>query len=321
MLPPVIAGVDGSPESLAAAEWAAREAVRRGRPLRLLHAWNRPSHRGGTPADPALRHLARRALRQAEDRIRRTCPGVVALQDRQVEGPPTAALLTAAQGADLLVLGSRGLSGFTGFLVGSVALGVVARAELPVVLVRAGEEAADEHLPAADGSASTRTPYRDVVMGLDLDDPCDEVIEYGFEAARTRGARLRVVHACRPPAAFGGLGPATLGTTMIGPATLGPTALGPGELGLLDGPERLEEWHGFLTAVLQPWRDKYPGVEVTETVTEGRAPSPLIRAASSAGLLVVGRRVTDRPARPRTGPVTHAVIHHAGCPVAVVPHT
>lgn len=137
MLRPVIAGVDGSDESLAAAEWAAREAVRRERPLRLVHAWSWHPRQDGEPATAAQRHLARHALRRAEDRIRRTCPNVV-LDDEQVEGPATAALLRMSEQADVLVLGSRGLSGFTGFLVGSVAQGVVARSERPVVLVRAG---------------------------------------------------------------------------------------------------------------------------------------------------------------------------------------
>nr|WP_268256059.1 universal stress protein [Streptomyces aurantiogriseus] len=86
----------------------------------------------------------------------------------------------------------------------------MAKATRPVVLVRAGEEAAGEQVPAAEGSASTRTGYRDVVLGLDLGDPCDEVIEFAFEAARLRGARLRVVHAWQAPSAAG-LGPATSG--------------------------------------------------------------------------------------------------------------
>ncbi|MFE4580035.1 universal stress protein, partial [Streptomyces chartreusis] len=42
--------------------------------------------------------------------------------------------------------------------------------------------------------------------------------------------------------------------------------------------------------------------------------------ATGASLLVVGRRTTERPAGPRTGPVTHAAVQHVGCPVAVVPH-
>jgi len=299
MLPPVMAGVDGSAESLAAAEWAAREARRRGRPLRLVHAWSwHPRREDGEIATAAQRSIARRILRQAEDRVRAVEPAVD-LQEAQVEGPATAALLNAAEDAELLVLGSRGLSGFTGFLVGSVALGVAARATGPVVLVRAGEEAADEHLPSADGSASTSTGYRDVVMGVDLGDPCDEVIEFAFEAARLRGARLRAVHAWQPPS---------------------PLGLGPGEIALAGEAQLAEEWRGFLAAVLQVWRDKYPGVEVVETVTRDRPRSALLRAASGAGLLVVGRHLVDRPAGPRIGPVTHTAIHHVGCPVAVVPH-
>lgn len=299
MLPPVIAGVDGSAESLAAAEWAAREAVRRDRPLRLVHAWNwHPRQEDGEIATAAQRHLAQRSLRQAEDRIRRTCPAVK-LDQEQVEGPATAALLKAAEQADLLVVGSRGLSGFTGFLVGSVALGVVAGAGRPVVLVRSGEEAADEHLPDDDGAESTRTGYRDVVLGIDLADPCDEVIEFAFEEARLRRSRLKVVHAWQQPS---------------------PIGLGSGDIGLVNRPDRAEEWLGFLTAVLQVWREKYPEVRVVETVTEGRAASVLVRAASGASLLVAGRRMTGRPTLPRTGPVAHAAIHHVGCPVAVVPH-
>ncbi|CAM5355802.1 universal stress protein [Streptomyces chartreusis] len=99
-----------------------------------------------------------------------------------------------------------------------------------------------------------------------------------------------------------------------------PPGFGPGEIGLVNGPERADEWLGFLDAVIKVWRDKYPEVEVVETVTEGRARSVLVRAASGASLLVVGRGTTERPAGPRTGPVTHAAVQHVGCPVAVVPH-
>ncbi|MDW8805534.1 universal stress protein [Streptomyces scabiei] len=299
MLAPVVAGVDGSAESLAAAEWAAREAARRGLPLHLVHARQR-QHRPpeGEIERAAQRHLARRVLRQAEERVRADCP-LVPLTDEQTEGPAAAALLRAARRAELLVLGSRGLTGFTGFLVGSVALGVVAQATRPVVLVRAQEEAADEHLPGTDGGASTRTGYRDVVLGLDLGDPCDEVIEFGFEAARLRQARLRVVYAWQAPSAI---------------------SLGPGDVGLLDQERQGQEWQAFMSAVLQTWRDKYPETEVQETLAQGRASTALVRAASSAGLVVVGHRLTDRPTLPRTGPVTHAAIHHARCPVAVVPH-
>nr|WSY51053.1 universal stress protein [Streptomyces sp. NBC_00886] len=298
MLASVMAGVDGSAESLAGAEWAAREALRRGLPLRLVHAWDRHPRPAEEESESAVqRHLARRALRQAQDRVRAVCPEV-RLHNELVEGPATAALLKAAEEAELLVLGSRGLSGVTGFLVGSVAQGVVARATRPVVLVRAGEEAADEQLPAEGTSAGRRTGYRDVVLAVDLDAPADALIEFAFEAARLRGARLRVVHAWQTP-------------------TLG---LGPGEIDLLNDPHRAEEWQNLLTGALRLWRDKYPYVEVVATVTKDRPQTALIRAASGAGLLVVGHRIAERPLGRRTGPVTHAAVHHVDCPVAVVPH-
>lgn len=289
MSAPVIVGVDGSAESLAAAAWAAREAERRGRGLRLLHAreGNPPAGQDSS-AGAVQRHLARRALRQAEDHVRETSPGT-RIQDEQVQGPAVAALLRAAGRADLLVLGSRGLSGVTGFLVGSVALGVVARTTRPVVLVRAGERAEDEHMPATDGRASTRTRHRDVVLGVDADDPSEAAIGFAFEEARLRPARLRVVHACPARAAA-------------------------------DGPWDAVDREGLLTDVLRPWREKYTDVEVAETVVPGRAQPVLIRAARPASLLVVGHRVAERPLGPYAGPVTHAVIHHVTCPVAVVPH-
>lgn len=295
----VVAGVDGSAESLAAAAWAAREAERRDLPLHLVHAgdWH-PDREDRDRAGAAQRHPARRALRQAEDRVRAECSRV-SLSDEQMAGPPVPALLKAADQADVMVLGSRGLSGFTGFLVGSVALGVVAGATRPVVLVRAGEEALDEHRPERDGSASTDTGYRDVVLAVDLHDACDEVIEFAFEAARLRRARLRAVHAWH---------------------AAGPVDLGSGDIGPGQDSWQGEEWLGFLRAVLQVWRDKYPDVEVLATVVEDRPTTALVRASTGASLLVVGHRLTERPAGPRTGPVTHAAIHHVGCPVAVVPH-
>ncbi|MFF3409251.1 universal stress protein [Streptomyces sp. NPDC002742] len=299
MLSPVVAGVDGSAESLAAAAWAAREAGRRDRPLHLVHAWDwHPRRQDGETVGAAQRHLARSSLRRAEERVRAECPDI-RLTDEQTEGPATAALLKAADQADLMVLGSRGLSGFTGFLVGSVALDVVAKATRPVVLVRADEQAADERVPAGDKSPSTDSGYQDVVVAVDLDEACDEVIEFAFEAARLRHARLRAVHAWHASR---------------------PIGLGPGDIGMVEESWQGEEWLGFLKAVLQVWRDKYPDVEVLETVVEDKPSTALVRAATGASLLVVGHRLAERPLGPRTGPVTHAAIHHVGCPVAVVPH-
>ncbi|MGY3205918.1 universal stress protein [Streptomyces sp. TE5632] len=291
MLSPVVVGVDGSAESLAAAEWAAHEAMRRGRALRLLHARNwHPRQERAEITYASERHLARRVLREAEERVRAACPEV-RVYDDQVEGPATAALVKAANDADLLVLGSRGLGRITGLLMGSVALGVVAKATRPVALVRAATAGEEEEAAGTD--------RRDVVLGVDVTEPCDEVLAFAFEAARLRHARLRILHAWRAPDRL---------------------TLGPGEVGLVGEPQRAEEWLGFLSAVLQVWREKYPDVEVLQTVVEGKPAGALMKAASGAELLVVGDRLTDRRGIPRTGPVTHAVIHRVGCPVVIVPH-
>ncbi|MGW6530379.1 universal stress protein [Streptomyces venezuelae] len=73
-------------------------------------------------------------------------------------------------------------------------------------------------------------------------------------------------------------------------------------------------------AALRPWREKNPAAPLTATATEGNAADTPVQAARDVGLLVVGRRTTGHRIGAHTGPVTHAVQHHVGCPVAVVPH-
>ncbi|MFJ9006173.1 universal stress protein [Streptomyces canus] len=214
----VTVGLDGSPESRAAAEWAAREAKLRGLPLRLVHV-REPETAEGV----RLRH-----------------PGVH-VETEQIPGRPADALARAAKAAELLVLGSRGLSGIAGFLVGSVGMAVIADTEIPVVLVRAGEQAADEHEADPAGIPSAATAHRPVVLGLDTGHPHDTVIAFAFEESARRGTSLRVVHG----------------------------------------------WN------LPPY---------------------------SASLVVVGRRIRRSPIGVHIGSVTHAVLHHATAPVAVVAH-
>jgi len=185
MVRTVVAGLDGSPESRAAAEWAAREAKLRGLPLKVVHVWEpvpAPLAQAPLLGAETQQHWSERIPREAGEGLSRRHPGVdVTVQ--QVTGTPSDALVDAAKDAELLVLGSRGLSGVGGFLVGSVGLSVVAHAELPVVLVRAGEEAADEHETDPAGSPSATARYRPVVLGLDADAPADTVIEFAFAEA------------------------------------------------------------------------------------------------------------------------------------------
>ncbi|MFI9152582.1 universal stress protein [Streptomyces sp. NPDC053367] len=296
MLRPVVVGLDGSRESLAAADWAAREALRRDLPLRLVHALE-----GGMGPDEselpeleAPRYWARRILREAMDRLNERYPRLYLGAD-QVSRPAADALVAAGDESELLVLGSRAFSGIGGFMAGSVALATVAHVTRPVVLVRADQTVADEHERDAEHRASARTPYRAVVVGVDPASPAEELLGFAFESAALRAAPLRVVHAWQ------------LGYV---PRALEATARKEARQAALRA----------LDAVLAPWQARFPSVEVRALVEEGRPAQQLLNATQDAGLLAVGRRI--RPARigAHTGPVAHAVIHHARCPVAIVPH-
>ncbi|MDJ1135480.1 universal stress protein [Streptomyces iconiensis] len=307
----IVVGVDGSSASLSAAHWAAREALRRGIGLTVVHAWHRHAHPAPyVPLGSSEYDWARRTLRDTARSVRTAHPGL-RIRERLVCDAAVAALVATAADADILVLGNLGLSPFSGFVTGSVSQRVVARSARPVVLVRAGRGGASEHLPVTDGIAPEEipgTPYREVVLGLDIDHPCDELIEFAFDTAQRRGTGLRVVHAFRMP-----LRPKP------GPSV--PTQPAPNE-GPAPDPrsQTLADVEHMSTVALRPWREKYPTVPVTETISEGRAALMLEHATRDAGLLVVGRRMSGHRIGAHTGPVAHAVVHHVGCPVAVVPH-
>lgn len=296
----VTVGLDGSPESRAAAEWAAREAKLRGLPLRLVHVWEpvpEPMAQAPLLGAETQQHWSERIPREAAEGLRLRHPGVH-VDREQIPGRPTDALAEAAKDAELLVLGSRGLSGIGGFLVGSVGMAVIARTETPVVLVRAGEQAADEHQSDPAGIPSAATAYRPVVLGLDTTHPYDEVIAFAFEEAARRDTPLRVVHGWNYPPYFAyGL-----------PADPELNA----ELGRQEA--------AALTQVLRPWRQKYPDVEVVEESRSGSPTNHVIDASREASLVVVGRRIRRSPIGAHIGPVTHAVLHHATAPVAVIAH-
>ncbi|MFJ8082397.1 universal stress protein [Streptomyces sp. NPDC096205] len=300
MIRSVVAGVDGSRDSVAAVDWAAREALRRGLPLRLVHAWEAglPGGDAAPDSSPELRAVqqhARQVLRSALDRLSRRYPPL-AVSAEQVGRPPVPALLAEAENADLLVIGGQGSSGLGGFVSGTVALATAARTERPIVLVPAGESAETEHLPDADGRPSVDTPFRDVTVAVDIDGTYDDVLDFAFRAAEVRGAPLRAVHAWHVP--FPHSRPAA------------------GERARLRGAAEDE-----LARLLEPWRVKYPAVDVREDLHEGRPAHALVRATGGAGLLVAGiRRHRTVAGRPTTGAVAHTLIHHVRCPVALVSH-
>ncbi|MFJ6540830.1 universal stress protein [Streptomyces sp. NPDC091385] len=286
MTRPITAGVDGTPESLAALDWAAREAVRRGLPLRVLHVWRHVE----TPSapDPVVqRGWAETAAAEAVSAVTRRHPGLHVGLD-VLEGVPAETLTEAAADAELLVLGSRGHGGVVGFLLGSVGSRVIAESARPVVLVRAGDN------PASEAAG------REIVVGQDgTPQESAAALGFAFETAAARGATVRVVRAWTLPPVF---------------------AYSPASLKLLDDAGGLEPYERkALAEAVHPWRERYPDVPVSEHVEMGSAGQVLLSVSGGAQLVVVGRRPRHTAVAARIGSVAHGVLHHAPCPVAVVP--
>ncbi|MFF5157684.1 universal stress protein [Streptomyces sp. NPDC000348] len=268
---PLVVGIDGSEASLAAADWAAGEAVRHGVPLHLLHAAVRD-------------HEASDVIDAASERVRKGAPTVRLSHEVRYEDA-TAALLGGGRNAFALVLGSRGSGDLAGMLLGSVGLAVAARADCPVVVVRG----AAEHRDARFGS---------VVVGVEDGEGSGTAVQFAFREAHVRHCRLVAVHAWNAP--FGA------STSPGPPSSYAPQA-------------RRRPPARVLDDALRGAPERYREAPVDRRVVEGPARQALLEAASEADLLVVGARRRQGHLGLQLGLINHAVLHHAPCPVAVVP--
>ncbi|HTZ22930.1 MAG TPA: universal stress protein [Streptosporangiaceae bacterium] len=283
----VVVGTDGSDQSFSAVEWAAREAMLRGAALRIVAVPVMPKRMSwrdepeGTPDVVAdlIASSYERALAEAAEHAAETEPGL-AVDTALVPGSASA-LIAAAAGASMLVVGSRGAGGFAALLLGSVSRYVATGADCPVVVVR--EESMAVH--------------REVVVGVrDLDQPA--AIGFAFQEAALRKARLRAVHAWQVFLSEMRL----TGTERPGADADAVTA-------------EVSEW---LTGLLSFWREKYPEVDVIEDVVHA-APGRVLAAASARADLIVLGRNGGESRHPGADPVIHAVLNHAHGPVAIIP--
>ncbi|GAA2473377.1 universal stress protein [Streptomyces longisporus] len=291
MTGPVVVGVDGSPASVTAAWWAAREAVDRHLPLLLLHSWTTQ------PLDVPVAQETLGKQRYGGLVLQRTEAELLhryadlSLVTELVSESASKALVDAGETATLLVLGSRSHGSLAGFLLGSVSLHVLGLAQCPAVTVRAGDPAVEDGWgnPAAIGR-------KEVVVGVQEPSPAaDPLLEFAFTTAELRGARVRAVRA--------------LSSSLV----THPHASHAGESYEADERTRL-------AADLAPWQEKFPGVEVVHHVARGSASQVLLAASARSRLTVVGRRRHPSPLTWKLGPVAHAALHHLPCPVAVIPH-
>lgn len=280
----VLVGLDGTAHSVPAVRWGAEEAAVRGLPLHLLHSWtSQPLNLTIAQEAENKKRFGAEALSSAEAMARELHPDI-SVTTEQVSEHSVDALVDRSGQAAMMVLGSRGHGAIAGFLLGSVSLHVLGRAECPAITVRE-EEALAYGRP-------------EVVVGVqESGKPGEAVLEFAFAAAEAHHSSVRAVRAWEPLGVRG-----HVPTAPAHPPEEDPSAVA-------------EEKK--LAGILAPWRARFPGVNVVEQVQRGRVAPVLLGACSQASLLVVGRRMERSTML--LGPIVFAVLHHSSCPVAVVP--
>jgi nucleotide-binding universal stress UspA family protein len=135
----IVVGVDGSPSSVDALEWAFGQAILTGSVIEAVCAWHYPNVYGAAVPDIADYHaLAEETLAKAITEARNAdhAYGAVPIRPVVVKAQPAHALLEQARGAILLVIGFRGHAGLSEALLGSVSQHVLHHARCPVVIIR-----------------------------------------------------------------------------------------------------------------------------------------------------------------------------------------
>jgi nucleotide-binding universal stress UspA family protein len=321
---PVVAGVDGSASSLAAAATAGHAALVRGTSLDLVHGYLHLRGYGAVPLDPyaatvpAPPEAGQRMLDEVAAGVRAAYPGLE-VRTRQVAGGPAATLVELSHHAELVVVGRRGLGGFAGLVLGSVSAQVAAHAHCPVLVARPQDEdenGADDRDGAADdrdGTADDRDGTADdrdgaaqgrtggpaasaVLVGVDFSPGTEAALaEAAAEAARRR-AELVVAHVWwNHP--FDTL--ADPGGDVVAAA------------------ER--EARRQLAEAVAHTRRAHPELTVSPRLVHSLNPEhSLIEASRDAALVVVGSRGRGGFAGLLLGSVGQSLVHHARCPVMVV---
>lgn len=284
MSEPIVVGVDGSQEALYAVDWATAEAGRRRLPLRIVHVAVQWDYNVVGPVEdgyeaPRPEAAGLRVLEIAEERA---CTfASVDVGCRLGIGPVPATLLQESADAGLLVLGSHGTGGFTQALLGSVGRQVAERAPCPVIIV--------------PRDTDPRPRRAEITVGVDGSESSAEAVRFALEEAAMRSIGVRALHAWAHPAYPSEMRPARYDQEAVE----------------LEGTRLLSE-------SLAGWRTKHPDVPVIEQVIEGTPAELLVDASRSSELVVVGARGRGGFSGLRLGSVSHALLHHAKGPIAVV---
>ncbi|WP_405018056.1 universal stress protein [Kitasatospora sp. NBC_00070] len=196
-------------------------------------------------------------------------------------GAPAAGLVDRSPECALIVLGRRGSGGFARLVVGSVSMQVATHANCPVTVVQ-GEPPA---------------PWR-VVVGVDRPEEDQAALEFAAEEALLRDVPLHLVHAESHPQAL------PLGMAPPGQSD---------QAGLLHAAQQI------LDQEAHRWQELRPGLRTSTEALRTNAAAALVEASHDAGLLVVGTHQRNPLTRVLLGSVSAHLLHHAHCPVTVVP--
>ena len=286
---PIVVGIDGSPVSKVAVDWAARTAALREVPLKLVHVLNPPV----VMAFPEVpipagylqwqseegRTLLAVAVTTAEESALLIGKGPIAVTTEMIAGPPVPTLVDESTRAQMVVVGCRGRNALARGLLGSVSIGLVHHAKCPVAIIH-DEDPLMPHPSLAP-----------VVVGVDGSPVSERAVEIAFQEASFRGVDLVAVHAWSDTGVF--------------------------EFPGADWSELQSSAEETLSERLAGWQERYPDVLVRRVVVADRPAHQLLEQAQSAQLLVLGSHGRGGFAGMVLGSVSTAVINAARMPVLV----
>ncbi|MEU6510274.1 universal stress protein [Streptomyces sp. NPDC046942] len=282
---PIVVGIDPDPTDRAALAWAADEVDRRKRPLRLVHAREAPPSRYRTAELRAAWETWDEALRTLGTHALEQAEALVKGRRPKVD---VSALLVEGDAATVLREQAREAAAV---VLGSRHLTAVQ--ELVRSLAVAVPVIAHAHCPVIvvrEARHITQQPPF-FVVGVDGSPDSKTAVDYAFEEAALCGAGLRALYVWHPPL-----------------------------LGVLDEQAAQQECRRLLSEIVAGRTSAYPDVEVHHEVVRGHPVKVLSEASAHALGLVVGSRGRGGFAGLLLGSVSQGVLHHALCPVMVVPH-
>lgn len=289
--PTIVVAVDGSAASAAATRWAANAAAKRGEPLRLAASYTMPQFlyaEGMVPPQELFDELQSETMEhidRARDIALKVAPEIK-IGHTVAEGSPIDMLLELSKDVTMIVMGSRGLGGLSGMVMGSVSAAVVSHAHCPVVVVR------------DDNDLTEDNKYGPVVVGVDGSGVSRKATEYAFREASARTCPLVAVHTwmdVQVQASIAGLSGAQEQWTAVE-----------------------KEQRALLDERLQEFAEAYPDVEVTTVITRDRPVRALVDAGANAQLLVVGSHGRGGFKGMLLGSTSRALLQSAPCPMMVV---